>query len=119
MGHFFTEIYVKSLLKSIQYGMLDFIEGENQPDYTSDNVTDCITLLLEFMSSMGAEIQTVDSTKNHIKYLILSLNELNDDCGQCLIETDQREDICDFIQKVITKANVEFEGDVIEEWREW
>jgi hypothetical protein len=47
------------------------------------------------------------------------LNELNDECDQCLIETDQREEICEFIQKVVAAANVEIEGDLTEEWREW
>jgi len=110
---------VKSLLKSIQYGMLDFIEGEDEPGYMPEDVTECITLLLEFMSSIECETQTLDSTKNHIRDLVISLNELNDECGQCLIETDQREDICEFIQKVVSTTNVELEGDVTEEWRDW
>jgi hypothetical protein len=99
--------------------MLDFIEGEDEPDYTSDDVTACITLLLEFMSTMASEIQTIDSSKNHIRDLVLSLNELNEDCDQSLIETDQREEICEFIQKVVSTANVGLDGDVTEEWRDW
>jgi len=114
-----TESYVKSILKSIQYGMLDFIDGEDEADYTNEDVTACIILLLDFMSLMEEETQTLNSAKNHIKDLVTSLNELNDDCAQCLIETDQREEICDFIQKVLSTANVKFEGDITEEWREW
>jgi hypothetical protein len=110
---------VKSLLKSIQYGMLDFIEGDDEPDYTSEDVTACITLLLEFMSSIESETQTVDTATTHIRDTVISLNELNDECDQCLIETDQREEICEFIQKVVAAANVELEGDLTEEWREW
>lgn len=110
---------VKSLLKSIQYGMLDFIEGEDEPDYTGEDVTRCITLLLEFMSTMEFEAQTEDSAKEHIKDLVLALNDLNLQCDECLIETDQREEICDFIYKVAAHANVPLTEDVTEKWRQW
>jgi hypothetical protein len=110
---------VKNLLKTIQYDLLDFIEGEDEPDYSSEDVTACITSLLEFMSSIESEVQTLESAKDHIKTLVLSLNNLNESCDDCLIDTNQREDICLFIEKVITAANVEFTSDVTEEWRMW
>jgi hypothetical protein len=110
---------VKNLLKNIQYDLLDFIEGEDEPDYTSQDVTVCITSLLEFMSAIESEKQTKESAKEHIKTLVLSLNALNESCDDCLIETSQREDICAFIQKVISAANITFVGDITEEWRMW
>lgn len=110
---------MKSLLKSIQYGMLDFIEGEEDSDYTAEDVTQCITLLLEFMSAIDAEEQTLESVKHHVQELVLSLNTLNAQCNECLIETDQREEICEFIFKSITNANIELDGDITEQWREW
>ena len=112
---------MKNLLKVIQYDMLDFIEGEdeNETDYTAEDVALCITSLLEFMSSMASEAQTLESSKEHVKTVVLSLNSLNHQCGDCLIETEQREDICQFIQKVISAENIEFVGDVTKEWREW
>lgn len=110
---------MKNLLKTIQYDLLDFIEGEDDPDYTSEDVTACITSLLEFMSSIESEEQTVDSANQHIKTLVLSLNNLNESCDDCLIDTNQGEDICLFIEKVITAANVEFASDVTKEWRTW
>lgn len=101
--------------------MLDFIEGEdeNETVYSAEDVTLCITSLLEFMSVMEAEVQTIDSAKEHIESLVLSLNSLNHQCGDCLIEKGQSEDICQFIQQVISAANIEFIGDVTEQWREW
>lgn len=99
--------------------MLDFIEGEESPDYTAADVNACITLLLEFMTEMEYETQTQGSVKSHVRELVLSLNDLNAQCDGCLIETDQREEICEFICKVMTNANVEFSSDITEEWREW
>ena len=110
---------MKNLLKTIQYDLLDFIEGEDEPDYTPEDVTACITSLLEFMSSIESEAQTKDSVEQHIKTLVLSLNTLNESCDDCLIDTNQGEDIYQFIQKVISAANVEFAGDVTEQWRMW
>ena len=99
--------------------MLDFIDGEDEPDYTSEDVNACITLLLEFMSEVDYMTQTLDSVKHTVKDLVLSLNDLNARCDECLIETDQREEICEFILKVVANANVEFTGDLTEEWRDW
>jgi len=110
---------MKNLLKVIQYDLLDFIEGEEEPSYSSNDVTSCIKLLLEFLSSLDAEEQTIESATTHVRELVLSLNELNDDCQHCLIETAQREDICDFIQKALIAANIVFDGDITEKWREW
>jgi hypothetical protein len=56
---------------------------------------------------------------NHVKDLVLKLNALNDRCQGSLIETDQREDICELIESSLTQASIPFEGDVTEEWREW
>ena len=54
-----------------------------------------------------------------VKKTVLALNELNENCGGELIETDQREDIAEII---IVAGNLKgFNGldeDITEEWRE-
>lgn len=110
---------MKSLLKVIQYDMLDFIEGEDEAAYTCADVTTCIETLLDFLTSIDAEKQTIETAKAHVRELILSLNELNEECQHCLIETGQREDICEFIRKALLSANIEFSSDITEQWREW
>lgn len=110
---------MKNLLKVIQYDMLDFIEGEEQPGYCADDVTSCIKLLLEFLTAIDSEKQTFESATNHVQALVLALNELNDDCQHSLIETTQREDICEFIQKTLLAAGIALDGDITQEWREW
>lgn len=110
---------MKSLLKSIQYDLLDFIEGEDESDYCSEDVTACITMLLEFLSSIESEVQTIETANTHVHTLVLALNELNEDCAHCLIETGQREDICEFIQQTLLAANIEIKSDITEQWRDW
>ena len=49
-----------------------------------------------------------------------ALNSLNARCGGTLIETDQREDICEFIIRAGCLAGFNGEGeDGTEAWRDW
>lgn len=87
--------------------MLDCIEGEEEPAYTADDVTACITLLLEFMSTMESSEQTITTSTDHVDTLIVSLNTLNEECHNDLIAADEREEIRQFIEKVLLSAQVE------------
>ena len=120
---------MKSILKGIQYDLLDFIEGHNEelgegdsdsePSYTTEDVTACIKLLLEFLSAMESAEQTLVSATAHVRELILALDELNEKCDGCLIETAQREEISDFIEKVFIAENVTLDTDLSQELRQW
>lgn len=99
--------------------MLDYIDGEEAPEYTSDDVAQCITILLEFMTFMASEPQTIETATYEIKELVFSLNDLNTKCAHSLIETDQCEEICKFINKVITAARLKFDHDITTQWRQW
>ena len=99
-------------------GMMSFIEGDDDADYSPDDVKACGALLTSFASKVQSGISYDDAMKQ-VEVLVLKLNELNENCEFSLIETDQREDICEFIFQALNAANVAFEGDVTEEWREW
>ncbi len=53
------------------------------------------------------------------KQAVLNLNALNKECGGRLIETDQREDLCELILVAAKLAGLESDEDITEEWREW
>ncbi len=108
-----------TLKNRILEGMLDFIKGDEAADYTASDVAECGNDLSEFLNNLKTENINHDSALNHVKNLVLKLNALNDRCGGSLIETDQREDICELIDSSLTQAHVPFEDDVTEEWREW
>lgn len=110
---------MKSILKGIQYDLLDYIDGDEDAEYSSEDVTACITLLLEFMSKVEEKVRDLDTAEIEVRELVLSLNELNEQCEHALIETSQREDIVLFIEKVIRAANIDFSHDITECWREW
>lgn len=57
------------------------------------------------------------------KFLLLQFNWLshfNKQCGEVLIETSQREDICEIIIMAShLKGYNDMSEDITEEWREW
>jgi hypothetical protein len=108
---------MKNLLKIIQYDMLDFIEGEEDANYSSNDVTACIKLLLEFLTTISTQEQSSDSAKAHVHELVLSLKKLNEQCKNSLIDTEQYEDIIAFIQKSLVSEDINIEGDITEQWR--
>lgn len=110
---------MESLLRNIQYGLMDYIEGDDDPDYTEEDVNTCISLLIDFHHVVQSKSANLDAALVYVRDLVLALNELNLKCDECLIETDQREQICEFIFRVLDEANILFDGDVTEEWREW
>ncbi|MBU2883922.1 hypothetical protein KO525_12075 [Psychrosphaera sp. B3R10] len=110
---------MESLLRNIQYGLMDYIEGDDDPDYNVEDVDACIKLLIDFHHLVQSKGRNLDEALVLVRDLVLALNDLNLKCDECLIETDQREQICEFIFRVLDDANILFDGDVTEEWRAW
>ena len=87
--------------------------------YSEEDIDSCRTILV-------SHAQALEQTKDRaaalelVKTTVTQLNTLNENAGQDLIETGQREEICGFIIKAgaIMGFNSEDE-DVTEEWREW
>jgi hypothetical protein len=69
----------------------------------------------------GEETELRDeSIMQAVKEAVLDLNALNEACEGGLIETDQREQLCDLIITAATQAGLDTDGqDITEEWREW
>ena len=98
--------------------MFDFIEGEEDPLYSNSDIKTFGEILVTFNNSIQNHV-TIEKALLEVKRLVLGLNELNERCDFSLIETDQREDICQFIFDTLDENGVEFDGDVTEEWRDW
>ncbi|EOD77908.1 hypothetical protein D515_03385 [Grimontia indica] len=107
--------------ESILYWMAEFIANDDNPPYQLSQVEYCGELLNTFagnvmLSGKKADRSWVDV---QVKALVLALNDLNKQCGECLIETDQREGICELIFYVVAQAGHSVEEDITENWREW
>lgn len=108
---------MKNILKSLQYGLLDYIEGDENPEYSKDDVTSCIKLLLEFMSEIEAAEQSSERATDLVGKLVLALNSLNEDCHGCLLASDEFEEITEFIEKVMFSEHIKPETDISQLWR--
>jgi hypothetical protein len=109
---------LQSLRDSITGGMLDYM-SDADVTFTKEDVDECRRILEEHLECL-AKVQDRDSAMVCVKTTVLRLNALNEKAGGELIETDQREGICEYIIKA--GALLDFNGedeDVTEEWREW
>jgi len=105
-------------LARITSGMLSYMDS-GAASYSEDDIDKCRDILtshaeaLELVTDRASALELVKST-------VIRLNRLNEDAGQDLIETDQREEICCFIIKAGAIMGFNSEGeDVTEQWREW
>lgn len=100
-------------------GMLEFIEDDDNACYSSDEVDQCDSILKDFLSNSGKLADKKAFTKE-VRRTVLALNDLNESVDCSIIETDQREDICEILicSGFLLGFNKKDE-DITEEWREW
>ena len=56
----------------------------------------------------------------HVKTLVLALNKLNEKTDYCLLETEERESICEIIQESAIACGLsDPSDDITEEWRDF
>ncbi|MBE1555551.1 tetratricopeptide repeat protein [Sporosarcina limicola] len=92
-------------------------EDFNQP-YMDEDVDCCGFILDNFidrLSVCGGE----DEIMACVKSVVGQLNTINGRCGYELIETGERENLCEFIIRAANLAGYPTNEDVTEEWRDW
>lgn len=100
--------------------MYEYIEDfEGDTPYTEENVKECGVILEKFVSHLEDVKSDEKTILACIKITVEELNELNKRLNEELIETEQREDLCEFILEVAINAGLKAEEDITEEWREW
>ena len=88
-------------------------------DYTQENVDECSEILDGFIDGLSL-VQNSDGIMQCVEAVVKRLNELNAKCNKMLIETAQRENLCEFIQLAAGFVGLEHtKDDITEEWREW
>ncbi len=100
-------------------------EGSYMEQYSKENcqrVEKIFEDLLENLSALGENAPKADK-ENLIKSCVLTLNALNDEFEGSFIETTEREDLCELIDKIAITAGLdpmEYEdADITYQWREW
>ncbi len=101
--------------------MRTYMEEWDDCKYTAEYIVACRKRIVAYLDDL-AELSapTNDEIMDLVKTLVLVLNELNEETGYSLIETDAREALCDLIQtSAIDCGLTDYDDDITEEWREW
>src|SRR5262245_26203812 len=126
---------ILKMKQDLIYGMIEYMKyrggaDENDPEYdpefdagyTQKHVDRCSEIIDDFLASLEKipKEQKNEYIMAAVKKTVLSLNELNEECDGCLIETDQREDLGKLINLAARCAGLESSADDITyEWRDW
>ncbi len=115
-----------SLLKTqvtenIANSMITYMEEWGGVDYTKEDVAKCEAILHRYLDALAAfETPTDELIMAEVETVVLALNELNEAVGYTMIETGEREAICEIIQSAAETCGLQdIPDDVTEEWREW
>jgi hypothetical protein len=115
------------------YMKLGGAEDEADPDYdpgfdagyTQAEIDRSAKIIDTYLASLAnaanvSAARKEDSIMAAVKAAVLDFNKLNAECEQPIIETDQREMLCELIISAALEAGLEPEEyDITEQWREW
>ncbi len=107
--------------------MVEFMEvDEEEPDpdfdcgYTQADVDRCAEIIDKYLHTIGnTDARDQAAILLAIQHTVERLNALNEACDGRLIETDQREDLCELILTAAKRRGLVTDEDVTEPWREW
>lgn len=106
---------IESMIEKIIYVQIEL------GSYNKD-VKKAIQVLSKVFYSFINKIENQKTENEYIelvKEIVERINQVNDYTDNCLIETDEREDICTFIDTVSKKLGYSFDYDITEENRKW
>lgn len=122
-----------TMKRSILDHMIEYMNKDNINDdptydpnsfvgYSQVNVDQCEKTLDMFLADLAnvAEAARQEQILSVVRKVVLGLNKVNEDCDSRLIETQEREQLCEFITIAAQQAGlVSDEEDITYEWREW
>ncbi|MBQ9115447.1 MAG: hypothetical protein IJY04_00320 [Clostridia bacterium] len=101
--------------------MIEYMDDMVDCDYTQRTIDKCESLLLDYIDALEAlEDPSDEEIMQLVENLVLALNDLNESVNYALIETMERESICEIIQNSALDCGLNTtEDDITAEWREW
>jgi hypothetical protein len=114
----------QKLLKSMVSYMEVVPLKDGKPAYSQKDVYRCFQILDGYLASLATvpEKNKNDFILDAVKKTILELNQLNHDCHQTIIETIEREYLCNILVKAAIEAGLDpdlEDNDITLQWREW
>jgi hypothetical protein len=109
---------VKDLKRALLENMREFML-EADPGYEQGHIDRCGAILDKYVLSIASAANEEDA-RECVRKAVQELNVLNEDAGESLIETGEREQLWEIITLAGTKRGFfRNEDDVTGEWREW
>lgn len=108
--------------KDLIDGMLDYISDvDEQPPYSTVDVHIIDKLIDSFVSNLQQlQNPTEELVLEKVKQFVLTLNNLNTLSDGNLIETEQRELLCELIFMAAKNTGIQVpDTDFTEQWRDW
>ena len=98
--------------------MINYMESAN-PNYTKTDVDECQRILNIFLNKAAA-VPDKATFLNTVENSVNKLNALNKKCSYDLIETIERETICEIMIRAgeVRRFNT-MDEDITEDYREW
>ncbi len=115
------ENYKNQLQETVIVPMTEYMQDCDNCAFSQKDVETCESLILNYLVVLADMKEPSDQEiMEHVKTLVLALNDLNEKTDYSMLETDEREAICDIIQNSAVECGLsDPEDDVTEEWREW
>ena len=117
---------IRRIRKRLLDGMMSYMKASEDPGYgyTCGYQLKHIDRCAAIIDALHAEVSrrpkpTPERVLQSVKRAVSRLNKLNASCGGALIETDQREDLCQLIFAAAHYAGLNVTEDITEQWREW
>lgn len=98
----------------------------NMAQYTEDNCMAAqivLDTLIDSLIQLGEEVSE-DQKVEKFRIAVEALNELNEETDHALIETGEREELCELLDAITVAANLDpknyADGEgIADEWRDW
>lgn len=112
---------ISSVRRRLLDGMKGYMEAAGDDcGYTDEDIDRCATIVDAYLAKMAKGSKLPQQIiREAVKNAVLGLNALNEGCDGSLIETDQREELCQLILVAAVQAGLDTDEDITEEWREW
>ena len=118
------EPYDLQIEENVYEPMLTYLRSfdeDEEPGYTEEDILRCRRLLEDYVRSLCAlEKPEEDAILDRVQQTVEAINELNEQTDFAMIETDEREAICQLIQSAALDCGLpDTAEDITEPWREW
>ncbi len=114
-----TNPSIKDTTEHLINSMTEYMKESDSVSYKQQHIDQCFEIVTWYLENMNV---ASDKAKGMaiVKEAVIKLNQLNETCEHELIETGQREDLCDIIIAASElKGFSEDDDDITEDWREW